>query len=289
MERTVLASDGLALCVEDTQPTGWLHACATRLPLLCLAGLTRTKGDFNDLRDFFVAHETRPRRVVTLDARGRGASAWSSKADDYSVLREADDVASIACALGLHPVVVVGTSRGGILAMVLAVAKPALLAGAVLNDIGPSIPAMGLERLKAQLGRRTLPDTWPDAVRRVKKALGDQFPAFSQSDWEDYARLTFAEKDGKPAVAYDPKLLEPMAKLVVPPTGINLAAPFKALAARPVMLIRGEHSDLLSQDGLDQATDKGATAITVAGEGHAPALRGPVLEEIDAFLTSAHL
>lgn len=282
---TVLASDGLRLAVEDAGPR---HSSG-RAPLLCLAGLTRTKRDFYDLRDHFAFHVDTPRRVVLMDTRGRGDSDHAPDASHYTVQREADDAAQVACALGVHNTVVVGTSRGGILAMVLALTRPGLLAGSVLNDIGPRIAGVGLGRLKRQLPSSTLPTSWDEATGRVKASMGPQFTAFRDEDWERYARLTFVEKDGKPARAFDPKLLGPLSAMPDGLPFLDLSGPFRALVTRPMLMLHGEHSDLLDQTILDDAISMGATAYTVLGQGHAPSLRGDVLAEVEQFLANRGL
>lgn len=282
---TVLASDGLRLAVEDA---GSRHSSG-RAPLFCLGGLTRTKRDFYDLRDHFAFHVDTPRRVVLMDTRGRGDSDHAPDASHYTVQREADDATQVACALGVHNTVVVGTSRGGILAMVLALTRPGLLAGSVLNDIGPRIAGAGLARLKRQLPYSTLPASWDEATARMKASMGPQFTAFSDEDWARYARLTFVEKDGKPAKVFDPKLLEPFSAMPDGLPFLNLSHPFRALVTRPMLMLHGEHSDLLDQTILDDAISMGATAHTVLGQGHAPSLRGDILVEVERFLTDRGL
>jgi pimeloyl-ACP methyl ester carboxylesterase len=285
IHRTVLASDGLKLAVEDAGPPD----DGGRVPLLCLAGLTRTKRDFHNLRDFFAFHPDRPRRVVSLDTRGRGESDHAADVGDYSVQREADDAAQVACALGVHNTVIVGTSRGGILAMVLALTRPGLMAGSVLNDIGPRIAGAGLARLKRQLPAATFPSSWEEAEARVRTSLQAQFPAFTDEDWFRYARLTFADEDGRPGLAYDPRLLEPLSALPDGLPFLDLSGPFKALVTRPMLMLHGEHSDLLDEAILADAVAMGAQAHTLSGQGHAPSLRGNTLSMIDGFLAEQGL
>ena len=276
---TVRADDGLHLAVEDSGPR-----LMDRSPLLCLAGLTRSMRDFTELRDHFAFHRSAPRRVVLMDTRGRGGSQWDKSPSAYTVPREAADVAQVATALGIHGAVVVGTSRGGILAMALAVSQAGLIAGAVLNDIGPVIAAKGLARLKAQLGGRALPASWDDAAARLKKGLGDQFPAYNDADWQDYARRSFGDADGKPAPLFDPAIVNALQALQQTLQPLDLSVFFRALVRKPVLLIRGEHSDLLDEATVEMATGLGADTHTVAGEGHAPRLQGPVLARVETFL-----
>ncbi|MFK7791726.1 MAG: alpha/beta fold hydrolase [Devosiaceae bacterium] len=276
---SVLANDGITLAVEDAGPR---HT--NNHPLLCLAGLTRTKRDFYELRDHFAFHPTQPRRVVMMDARGRGRSQHDPDGKGYTVQREADDAASVATALGLHNTVIVGTSRGGILAMVLALTKPAMIAGSVLNDIGPRIAGAGLARLKRQLPSSGVPETWEEATARVRTAMAEQFTAFNEEDWARYARLTFEEKDGKPAPAFDPTLLAPLSALPDSLPFLDLSGPFAALASRPMLMLRGANSDLLDSDTMADAAHLGVHTHTIANQGHAPALRDGTLAPIERFL-----
>ncbi|MBV6659264.1 MAG: alpha/beta hydrolase, partial [Devosiaceae bacterium] len=234
--RTVRARDGLRLEVEVAGPA--LNQPGVPAPLVCLAGLTRTRRDFWDLRDHFAQHRDRPRPVIMIDARGRGGSARAADPASYTVLQEADDVLAVCTALGIEHAVLVGTSRGGLQAMVLAIARGGMILGTVLNDIGPKISLRGLLRLKSQLGTHASePTTWDEAEQRLRGALGHQFPAYSDEDWAHAARLTFMEKNGKPAQAYDPAILDGLSAFSSDTPPPNLTAPFRALARRPILLI----------------------------------------------------
>ena len=127
-----------------------------RMPLLCLPGLSRNSRDFSALGRFFARHPCAPRKVVALDYRGRGLSDASPDWRSYTPMVEARDVLAAAAALGLDRVVVVGTSRGGIIAMLLGSLRPALIAGTALNDIGPVIEGTGIARIKKSLAARRL-------------------------------------------------------------------------------------------------------------------------------------
>lgn len=282
--RTVLASDALKLAVEDAGPRFHTDDEPHRAPLLCLAGLTRSMRDFYKLRDYFAFHPTAPRRVVLMDARGRGTSEYASDPAQYSIRQEADDVASVSTALDLHGAVIVGTSRGGLLAMALAIARPGMMAGSVLNDIGPRIALRGLLRLRTQLGSTGVPESWENAVEDLKSTMGHQFSAYSDADWEDHAKRTYREVNGKPAVDFDPGVLAGLGGITSQSPAPDVSGPFKALARRPTLLLRGGYSDLLDEEILADAVAMGATAHTVPGQGHAPALQGDVLAVIEKFL-----
>lgn len=288
-ERTVRASDALKLAVEDAGPRFQTGRDKHRAPLLCLAGLTRSMRDFDTLRDHFAFHPTAPRRVVLMDARGRGASEFASDPAQYSVRQEADDAASVATALDLHGAVIVGTSRGGLLAMALAITRAGLIAGSVLNDIGPRIAVRGLLRIRSQLGSAHVPESWEQAVEGLKSSMGHQFSAFQDADWETFARRTYKQVNDKPAVDFDRHVLNGLGVFTSQSAAPDVTGPFRALVRKPTLLLRGSYSDLLDEETLADAVAMGVTPHTVPGQGHAPALQGEVLNVIEAFLADKHL
>lgn len=288
-ERTIRASDALKLAVEDAGPRFQSGHITHRAPLLCLAGLTRSMRDFHTLRDHFAFHPTAPRRVVMMDARGRGASEFASDAEQYSLRQEADDAASVATALDLHGAVIVGTSRGGLLAMVLALTRAGLIAGSVLNDIGPRVAVRGLLRIRSQLSSASMPESWQAAADGLKSTLGHQFSAFDDAAWDDFARRTYREVNGKPAADFDPQVLNGLSAFTSQSAAPNVTAPFRALVRKPTLLLRGSYSDLLDEETLADAVAMGATPHIVPGQGHAPALQGDVLDVVETFLNENNL
>src|SRR5690606_28959393 len=164
------ASDGLRLYARD-----YGDPLQPFLPVVCLPGLTRTARDFEALAAFLAGHPQRPRRVVTFDYRGRGRSARDPDIGNYNPVAEMNDVCDGMAALGIARAIIVGTSRGGIIAMLMGIARPASLAGVVLNDIGPQIEPIGLARIKTYIGRTPLPDDWSDAARILKRLHGPRF------------------------------------------------------------------------------------------------------------------
>jgi pimeloyl-ACP methyl ester carboxylesterase len=276
------ASDGLKLFARDYgDPT------APNVPVVCLAGLTRTSRDFHELAMRLSTDRARPRRVVAFDYRGRGRSSDDRNVDNYNPLTEMNDAVDGMAALGVTRAVVVGTSRGGIIAMLMGVARPAMLAGLVLNDIGPVIEARGLARIKTYVGRMPAPDNWDDAVALMRRLHGAQFTALTGHDWEAWARLSWRDDSGHPAGDYDPALAATLDGIEFDKPMPNLWNEFRALPARlPLLAIRGENSDLLSAATVAAMAEAhpGMETLTVAGEGHAPLLRGPILERIAAFV-----
>jgi pimeloyl-ACP methyl ester carboxylesterase len=277
------SSDGLALHVAD-----YGDAISPWLPVVCIPGLSRTARDFHDLALHLSTHRHRPRRVVAFDLRGRGRSEWDKDTTHYNPLTEMSDVLDGMVALGIGRATVVGASRGGIIAMLMGVARPSVVAGVVLNDIGPVIEARGLARIKTYIGRTPAPDSWDDAAMILRRLHGGQFTALSDEDWVAFARMTWRDAAGRPVGDYDPALAKTFDGVEFDRPVPNLWNEFGTLHAVPVLAIRGENSDLLSAETLAMMakTHPRFDSVTVAHEGHAPLLRQtPILQRISAFLT----
>ncbi|MCX5479394.1 alpha/beta hydrolase [Kaistia geumhonensis] len=255
------------------------------LPVVCLPGLTRTTRDFALLGR---ALEDTGRQAVAFDYRGRGRSGRDPTGLTYTVPVELDDVVTGMEARGLGRSILVGTSRGGIIAMSMALARPDLVAGAVLVDIGSRIETAGLLRIKSYVGKSAPPLDFGMAAGMLRALNGESFPAFSDADWQEQARLTFADEGGKPVADYDPALAAGMAALTEATPAIDLTHAFDALAGVPVMVIRGATSDLLSPATVAEmaARHPGLVAIEVPGEGHVPMLRGGLVTAIVDFARS---
>lgn len=265
----ISVSDGLLLHARDYGPRG-----AATLPLVCLAGLTRHAADFHSLARRFALSPRRPRRVVAIDSRGRGRSQRDKDWRNYNVVTETRDALDLMTALGVHRAVLVGTSRGGILAMVMSALRPGAMAGVVLNDIGPVIEGRGLARIRSYLtATRPLPD-WQAARDAMKAIMAGQFTAMTEADWMAYARATFAQKDGKPVPSFDPAITRTLEGVDFETDPPDLWPQFLGLADIPVLAIRGANSDLLSPVTLErmQAAHPRLTPHIVPDEGHAPLL-----------------
>ncbi len=284
-EVTYTSSDGLRLFARD-----YGNPLSPWLPVVCLAGLTRSSREFHELAVYLSTHRHRPRRVVAFDYRGRGQSQWDRNPDGYNPLTEMNDVFDGMAALGIPRAVVVGTSRGGIIGMLMGVARPATLAALVLNDIGPVIEGRGLARIKTYVGRTPQPGDWADAANLMRRLHGGSFTAWNDADWDHFARLTFRDDGTGPVSDYDPKLALTLDGVELDQPMPTLWDEFRSLRTIPVMVIRGENSDLLSEDTVTRMaeTHPHVDAVTVPGEGHAPLLRsGQLLAHISAFITSA--
>ncbi len=283
-EAIYTSADGLKLSARD-----YGSPLSPWLPVVCLAGFTRDSRDFHELAVHLSTHRHRPRRVVAFDSRGRGRSQWARSTESYNPLTEMNDALDGMAALNISRAVVVGTSRGGIVGMLMGVARPATVAGLVLNDIGPAVEAQGLARIKTYAGRTPQPDNWSDAAHLLHRIHGAGFPTWRDVDWDYFARLTFNDEDGLPVGAYDPKLARTF-------DGLELDRPlpamwdeFRALKDIPILVIRGENSDLLSASTVARMSEEHprVETVTVAGEGHAPLLRyGHLLARVSAFVTA---
>lgn len=278
----VTAPDGLRLHVRLWEP-----AAARGLPVVCLPGLTRTAEDFDDLAAALSGDAHTPRRVLALDYRGRGGSDHDADPKNYNVAMEANDVAAVAGALSAVPAIYVGTSRGGIITMLLAATRPELIAGAALIDIGPAIEIEGLMRIKGYVGRLPQPADFEDGADILRRLSGDQFPQLTARDWLAAARRQWrADGSGRLVLTYDARLCETLEGLDPAQPPPDMWEAFEALRRVPVLAIRGMLSDLLSAGTLRamQARHPRLEAVEVADQGHPVILSGPdMVGRIAAF------
>lgn len=263
------ARDGLKLHARDYGPLA-----GPALPLVCLPGLARTSADFHELALAFAQDAEKPRRVLALDYRGRGRSDYDGNWRNYDIRVELDDVMQMLTAAGIAEAVFIGTSRGGLLTMALGAARPAMIKGAVLNDVGPVIDARGLLRIKGYVGKLPTPRSFAEGAEILKRLSDQQFSAFGDREWEMMARRTWTEREGRIVPDYDPNLMKVLEEL-------DLEAPlpvlwnyFAGLNGVPVLAIRGANSDLLAEATLQEMAQRhpDCQIHTVPGQGHAPVL-----------------
>jgi pimeloyl-ACP methyl ester carboxylesterase len=278
----ITAHDGLKLYVS-----AYGGRPATTAPVVCLPGLARTGADFAVLATALAGDLQRPRYVVTMDYRGRGRSDYDADPFNYNFTTELADVLAVITALDLGPAVFVGTSRGGLLAMLLASVRPTAIAGVVLNDIGPIIDVRGLARIKSYVGNLPEPKSFGDGAEILRRLFAAQFPKLSEDDWMAFSRRTFKEQDGRLLATYDVRIAKTLA-------GIDLERPlqplwveFDALTRVPVMVIRGANSDLLSASTVAamRARRPDIDVIEVPDQGHAPLLvEHEIISQIGSFI-----
>lgn len=265
----ISARDGLKLHARDYGPLA-----SQALPVVCLPGFARTAADFHELALALAEDEAAPRRVLALDYRGRGLSAYDRNWKNYDIRVELDDMMQLLTAAGLDQAVFVGTSRGGLLTMALAAARPTLIRGAVLNDVGPVIDARGLLRIRGYVGKLPLPRSFEEGAEILKRLSDQQFPLLGKAEWEMMARRTWTERDGRIVPDYDPNLMKVLEELDLEAPLPELWAYFAGLNAVPVLAIRGANSDLLADNTLVAMAERHPDCQTYVapGQGHAPLL-----------------
>ncbi len=282
---TCRSADGLRL---HNRVYGAAHMPHT--PVVCLPGLARTAADFHELALHLSAHPKWPRRVLAMDYRGRGRSDYDPDPAHYDVRVEMQDVLDVMTAAGLHEAIFIGTSRGGLITMGLSALRPAVIRGAVLNDIGPVIEAKGIARIKGYVGKLPPVRDAAEAVQLMKRVAGAHFPRLTQQEWQGFAARTFKPGLGGLVPDYDPQLLVSLAAFDLEKPLPVLWPYFEGLGNVPVLSIRGSHSDLLSEATQAEMARRhaGCTLLTVEGEGHAPLLGDqPTLARIAAFVHRA--
>jgi pimeloyl-ACP methyl ester carboxylesterase len=259
--------DGLKLHYRD------YAGPADRPVLLCLPGLTRNARDFATLAERLAGDW----RVICPDMRGRGDSAYARDSASYTPLQYVDDVEALLEETGIARIVAVGTSLGGLMTAILSLKQPGLLAGAVLNDIGPRIEPAGLDRIRDYVGQGRSFPTWMHAARALEEVHGAAHPAFTLDDWLDMAKRVMAVgQNGRVVFDYDMKIAEPF-EASKDSEAPDLWPAFESLAGLPLLCLRGELSDILSAQTLAEMARRlpQAEVVTVAQVGHAPTLDEP--------------
>ena len=260
--------------------------------VVCLPGLTRNSKDFHHLACALSAYGIGPFDVYCLDFRGRGNSAYDRDWSNYTPFIELLDTLDFLTAEGIHRSAFIGTSRGGIVTMLLAAARPTAIAAAVLNDIGPVIDTQGLARIAGYVGLTPVPSTWNEAARMVRGMNRAFFPNISDDEWREIAEQWFSERNGKPVAGYDPNLAKTFSSADVAKGVPTMWTQFAALYRVPTLAIRGALSDILSEQTLQEMVERHPmlASITVEEQGHAPLLRDKfTIETIADFLHSAGL
>lgn len=263
-DRYWTSPDGLKLHFRD------YPGDTTKLPVLCLHGLTRNARDF----ELLAAHISPSRRVLAIDVRGRGDSEYAKDSATYNPATYVGDVLALLAQEGIERFVSIGTSMGGLMTMLLAAVAPGRIAGAVLNDIGPEVDPAGIDRIREYLGQARSFPTWMHAARTLQEVHGGSHPGFAIEDWLVMAkRCMVIQQNGRIGFDYDMAIAEPFkdADGAVPP---DLWPAFDGLKGVPLLIVRGGASDLLKPDTLDRmlARHGDAEAVVIPNVGHAPTL-----------------
>lgn len=269
------SDDGLRLYARDYPgPT------AAAPVVLCLPGLTRNSKDFAALAESLRANY----RVICPDQRGRGRSQRDPDATRYRPDRYAQDMVRLLDLLAVPQVNVIGTSLGGLMAMVLMATVPGRIRAAVINDIGPEVDAAGIARIAGYVGKTAPAKDWAEAFAQTEQTNGIAFPDYRPADWHYMARELYIQEETTPVLDYDPAISHGLTTVTA---AASLWPLFDMMPAKPLLVIRGEISDILSAATVAEMAKRkpGLTAITVPNRGHAPTLTEPVaLAAIGEFL-----
>nr|VFJ48067.1 MAG: Pimeloyl-ACP methyl ester carboxylesterase [Candidatus Kentron sp. DK] len=274
--------DGLSLFCRDFHDDSPAFRDREKTPVLCLPGLTRNSKDFIPLAR---RHGGR-RRFVCPDFRGRGLSAWDPDPTRYHPTTYVEDMWELLARLDIPRVVIIGTSLGGLMAMLMANLRSEAVAGIVLNDIGPEVNPLGLARVSGYVGRLSDVKDWDEATRQVREVYEIALPDLDEDAWREYTGWQYREDGtGVPRLEYDPALGDTLRdRGGVPP---DLWPLFEGLRGVPVLALRGTLSDILSQETFDRmrAVKPDTRAVLVPDRGHVPILNEPVcIRAMDAFL-----
>ena len=274
-DRYLTVRDGLKIHYRD------YPGDPSKPPLLCLPGLTRNSRDFAEF-----AERYSPRfRVLAMDFRGRGLSDHDPQPTRYNPLTYGRDVVELLDELSIPQAIFIGTSLGGLVTMTIGAMAPHRIAASILNDIGPDLTQAGLDRIRGYVGNDLRFGSWDDAAETIANNVGRVPASYSHEDWVRMARRVCREDDGEIRFDYDMSIVVPFEAAPVPT--IDMWPLFAALAEKPLLIVRGEISDLLSEDAAAkmQAIAPDARFALVAGVGHAPELNEPeAVAAIDAFL-----
>ncbi|HEX8400264.1 MAG TPA: alpha/beta hydrolase [Allosphingosinicella sp.] len=261
------SNDGLRLHYRDHPGP------ADRPPIICIPGLTRNARDFEGVAGRLGGAW----RVICVDLRGRGESAYAKDPMTYVPLTYLQDMEKLIRELELERFILFGTSLGGLITMLLAMNERPRIAGALINDIGPVLDERGLERIRSYVGRSQSWPTWMHAARFFAEAQKDIYPGWTLEQWLVFAkRLCRLGSGGRVAFDYDMRIAEPF-RIPGGATGFDLWRAFEGLRDIPALAVRGELSDLLSPATIDRMTEAvpGLEVVTVPGVGHAPTLDEP--------------
>jgi len=267
VDRYWTSSDGLRLHYRD------YAGPHEKPPILCLPGLTRNARDFEPVADRYAGDW----RIIAVEFRGRGQSEYDPNPDNYMPPTYAADVMKLLDQLGIAEAVFIGTSLGGITTMLVSHSDPERIAGAVINDVGPVVEPGAIERLRTYVGKGGSWNSWAEAGAAAAQINRIAFPHYTQADWERFARRLCSEReDGTIQLDYDMNIAKPFATDAGTPQ-FDPWPLIAGLADKPVLIVRGETSDLFSVETAQRMLEElpKAELVTIPGVGHAPTLDEP--------------
>jgi len=252
--------------------------------VVCLHGLTRNAADFETLCE----HLRDRYRLLAIEQRGRGRSDRDLDPSHYEVGRYVQDTLGMLDALAIDRPVLIGTSMGGLMSMLMLAAAPDRYRGAVINDIGPVVEAIGLARIAGYVGKGVPVANWVEAAAAIRASNGDAFPDYDEAAWIAFARRLYRERDdGMLELDYDPAIAEPFHAGQAGGVPPDLWAVFDAMGTTPLLVIRGALSDILSAATVAEMQRRrpDLESVEIPRVGHAPMLDEPeALAAIERFL-----
>lgn len=291
-EQRYTSHDGLSLYYREYGQGGQT--------IICLPGLTRNSKDFHEIATHLSTHY----RVLCPDLRGRGQSDRDPRWKNYHPGTYVKDCWKLLDDLKISKVIILGTSLGGLMAMIMAEQRPAHVSAVIMNDIGPQIDPVGYARILDYAGRQKPVTTWQEAAQQCADTYGTAIPDMPMSFWAEYVHRNFAENEnGEPVSEADPNIGEAMRNSVkltawlmrlrkwgilkkIAGVMIDPWDSFKSMSM-PCLVLRGELSDILSEDIVDmmQAVKPDLHRVTIPKRGHVPLLdEAESIQAIDSFL-----
>lgn len=270
------SADGLRLHFRD------YPGDSDKAPVLCVPGLTRNARDFEGVAERLAGK----RRVIAVDLRGRGESDYAPDPYSYVPPVYLQDLGVLIAEHCVGPVVLFGTSLGGLMAMLLSLTARQTLAGVLLNDVGPVLGETGMARIRSYVGQESRFHSWDEAARRIAANHEGAFPDYRPADWLVWAHRMCREADGAIRFDYDMAIAEPF-KLPPPEPAFDLWPAFETLQGLPSLLVRGENSDVLEAETASEMVRRLPTMerVTLPRIGHAPTLEEPeAVAAIDRLL-----
>ncbi len=280
-DRYWTSQDGLKLHYRDYAPLMQSDA-EEKAPIICLHGLTRNSRDFAGLAERLQSKH----RVLVPEMRGRGQSEYAKDWQTYTPMHYVGDVLGLLDELKIARCISIGTSMGGLMTFMMAAVRPGLFGGVVINDIGPEIDPAGIARIGTYVGKARNFPTWVHAAKALQEGGASSFPQYDLQRWIEMAkRVMVVSQNGRIGFDYDMNIAEPFKQPgnAAPP---DLWPMFEALRDAPVMVLRGELSDILTPETIEEMTRRhpDVQSVTVPGVGHAP-----MLDEAEALAAIDHL
>ena len=275
-DRYMTVRDGLRLHYRD------YAGAADKPPILCLHGLTRNSRDWTE----FAERYSPGFRVLALEFRGRGGSDYDPVPQRYNPLTYAGDVIELLDQLALDQAIFAGTSLGGLVTLTMAAMAPQRIFATIMNDVGPHVDVEGVNRILTYVGNDRRFGSWDEAADAIAANYGASFERYTHDDWVKMAKRNCREENGEVRFDYDMAIAEPF-KTTGPTPNVDLWPFFRVLAEKPLLVVRGAKSDLLTEATARrmQQVAPDMKLVLVPGVGHAPELNEPeAVAAIDEFL-----